>query len=35
MAVAKRGEDPLPGIAELLRLTDALPGVEPSTPSCR
>ncbi|MGC4811370.1 hypothetical protein ACLQ29_12680 [Micromonospora sp. DT228] len=28
VAVAKRGEDPLPGIAELLRLTDALPGVE-------
>ncbi|MEU8258780.1 hypothetical protein AB0C06_31465 [Micromonospora inaquosa] len=27
VAVAKRGEDPLPGIAELLRLTDALPGV--------
>lgn len=28
VAVAKRGEDPLPGIAELLRLTDAMPGVE-------
>ncbi|MDG4806586.1 hypothetical protein O7634_07430 [Micromonospora sp. WMMD1120] len=28
VAVAKRGEDPLPGIAELLRLTDELPGVE-------
>ncbi|MEU4551555.1 hypothetical protein [Micromonospora violae] len=28
VAVAKRGEDPLPGIAELLRLTDSLPGVE-------
>ncbi|MFF0468939.1 hypothetical protein ACFYPX_16095 [Micromonospora zamorensis] len=28
VAVAKRGEDPLPGIAELLRLTDALPDVE-------
>ncbi|WP_433313885.1 hypothetical protein ACQP0U_30705 [Micromonospora sp. CA-269861] len=28
VAVAKRGEDPLPGIAELLRLTDALPGVQ-------
>lgn len=27
VAVAKRGEDPQPGIAELLRLTDALPGV--------
>ncbi|MET8088825.1 hypothetical protein [Micromonospora sp. NPDC005220] len=27
VAVAKRGEDPLPGIAELLRLTDALPGL--------
>ncbi|WP_112674267.1 hypothetical protein [Micromonospora saelicesensis] len=28
VAVAKRGEDPLPGIAQLLRLTDELPGVE-------
>lgn len=28
VAVAKRGEDPLPGITELLRLTDALPDVE-------
>jgi hypothetical protein len=28
VAVAKRGEDPLPGIAEVLRLIDALPGVE-------
>ncbi|MCG5472244.1 hypothetical protein LADH09A_006283 [Micromonospora sp. LAH09] len=28
VAVAKRGEDPLPGITELLRLTGALPGVE-------
>ncbi|MBQ1018240.1 hypothetical protein KBX71_10250 [Micromonospora sp. D93] len=28
VAVAKRGEDPLPGIADLLRLTDALPDVE-------
>ncbi|MET8039653.1 hypothetical protein ABZU25_02165 [Micromonospora sp. NPDC005215] len=28
VAVAKRGEDPLPGIAELLRLTDTMPGVE-------
>ncbi|MFJ6151900.1 hypothetical protein [Micromonospora profundi] len=28
VAVAKRGEDPLPGVAELLRLTDDLPGVE-------
>ncbi|MEW1587554.1 hypothetical protein AB0283_19210 [Micromonospora vinacea] len=28
VAVAKRGEDPLPGIAELLRLTDELPDVE-------
>ncbi|MEU7927281.1 hypothetical protein [Micromonospora sp. NPDC049107] len=28
VAVAKRGEDPLPGVAELLRLTETLPGVE-------
>ncbi|MEU5963139.1 hypothetical protein ABZ777_18195 [Micromonospora parva] len=28
VAVAKRGEDPLPGIAELLRLTGELAGVE-------
>ncbi|MEU7585973.1 hypothetical protein AB0A95_06695 [Micromonospora sp. NPDC049230] len=28
VAVAKRGEDPLPGVAELLRLIDAMPGVE-------
>ncbi|KAB1944602.1 hypothetical protein F8271_08920 [Micromonospora sp. ALFpr18c] len=28
VAVAKRGEDPLPGIAELLALTGTLPGVE-------
>ncbi|WP_327033684.1 hypothetical protein [Micromonospora ureilytica] len=28
VAVAKRGEDPLPGLADLLRLTDALPDVE-------
>ncbi|GGO12502.1 hypothetical protein GCM10011576_21910 [Micromonospora parathelypteridis] len=28
VAVAKRGEDPLPGIAELLRLTGTVPGVE-------
>ncbi|MDG9673368.1 hypothetical protein [Micromonospora sp. DH14] len=28
VAVAKRGEDPLPGIAELLRLTDSMPDVE-------
>ncbi|WP_410814611.1 hypothetical protein [Micromonospora sp. 067-2] len=28
VAVARRGEDPLPGIAELLRLTDAMPDVE-------
>ncbi|MEU4470815.1 hypothetical protein [Micromonospora sp. NPDC023888] len=28
VAVAKRGEDPLPGVAELLRRTDATPGVE-------
>ncbi|MEU8328322.1 hypothetical protein [Micromonospora sp. NPDC048839] len=28
VAVAKRGEDPLPGIGELLRLTDTMPGVE-------
>ncbi|GAB3951465.1 hypothetical protein GCM10027614_53500 [Micromonospora vulcania] len=28
VAVAKRGEDPLPGIAELLRATGTLPGVE-------
>ncbi|MGW5556287.1 hypothetical protein ACWER9_03560 [Micromonospora sp. NPDC003944] len=27
VAVAKRGEDPLPGIAQLLRLADSLPGV--------
>ncbi|MFG1870094.1 hypothetical protein [Micromonospora arborensis] len=28
VAVAKRGEDPLPGVAELVRLTGAMPGVE-------
>ncbi|MEU7612720.1 hypothetical protein [Micromonospora sp. NPDC049204] len=28
VAVAKRGEDPLPGIVELLRLADTMPGVE-------
>ncbi|PWR05261.1 hypothetical protein DKT68_27815 [Micromonospora acroterricola] len=28
VAVARRGEDPLPGIAELLRLIDAMPDVE-------
>ncbi|MEU4402733.1 hypothetical protein [Micromonospora orduensis] len=28
VAVAKRGEDPLPGIAELLRVTATTPGVE-------
>ncbi|MFG2048554.1 hypothetical protein ACGFIW_14135 [Micromonospora sp. NPDC048935] len=28
VAVAKRGEDPLPGVAELLRLTDTMPGVQ-------
>ncbi|MFG1916465.1 hypothetical protein [Micromonospora sp. NPDC048898] len=28
VAVAKRGADPLPGVAELLRLIDTMPGVE-------
>ncbi|WP_039907041.1 hypothetical protein [Micromonospora lupini] len=28
VAVAKRGEDPLPGVAELVRLTDGMPDVE-------
>ncbi|MEV4498675.1 hypothetical protein AB0J84_23635 [Micromonospora arborensis] len=28
VAVAKRGEDPLPGVAELVRLTGAMPDVE-------